>query len=149
MDPNSDETLWEPWVEGVERAMRLRPEAWLEIVESGDEEAAASVSPILAMVEMNENTTDSIDAALDEIDEKGPALIGNMVRRLNAWTKAPRRTGKIGRDEPCPCGAVGRIEMGAGRRAPWGSRSGPLARKSRVTAEGRSWVERSRCRGPS
>ena len=25
VDPNSGETLWEPWIGGFERAMRLRP----------------------------------------------------------------------------------------------------------------------------
>ena len=31
IDPNSGETLWEPWIDGFERAMRLRPDAWEEI----------------------------------------------------------------------------------------------------------------------
>ena len=26
VDPNSGETLWEPWIDGFERAMRLRPD---------------------------------------------------------------------------------------------------------------------------
>ena len=28
IDPNSDEVLWEPWVDGFEQAMRLRVDAW-------------------------------------------------------------------------------------------------------------------------
>ena len=44
IDPNSDEVLWEPWVDGFERAMRLRADAWEEIVLSDDEDAAASVT---------------------------------------------------------------------------------------------------------
>ena len=28
IDPNSGETLWEPWIDGFERAMRLQPDAW-------------------------------------------------------------------------------------------------------------------------
>ena len=31
MDPNSGETLRGPWIDGFERAMRLRPDAWEEI----------------------------------------------------------------------------------------------------------------------
>jgi uncharacterized protein len=42
IDPSSGETLWEPWVEGFEHAMALRPDAWMAIVDSGEEEAAAS-----------------------------------------------------------------------------------------------------------
>ena len=36
---NGGETLWEPWIDGLERAMRLRPDAWEEIALSDDEEA--------------------------------------------------------------------------------------------------------------
>ena len=49
IDPNSGETLWEPWIDGFERAMRLRPDAWEEIALSDDEEASASVSRIVAL----------------------------------------------------------------------------------------------------
>ena len=38
IDPNGGETLWEPWIDGFERAMRLRPDAWEEIALSDDEE---------------------------------------------------------------------------------------------------------------
>jgi yecA family protein len=33
VDPNSDETLWEPWVDGFTRAMRLRPETWENLLD--------------------------------------------------------------------------------------------------------------------
>ena len=47
IDPNSDEVLWEPWVNGFERKKKLRADAWDEIVLSDDEDAAASVTLIL------------------------------------------------------------------------------------------------------
>ena len=49
IDPNGGDTLWEPWIDGFERAMRLRPDAWEEIALSDDKEASASVSMIVAM----------------------------------------------------------------------------------------------------
>ena len=49
IDPNGGETLWEPWIDGFERAMRLRPDAWEEIALSDDEEASVSVSMIIAL----------------------------------------------------------------------------------------------------
>ena len=49
IDPNGGDTLWEPWIDGFERAMRLRPEAWEAIALSEDGEASASVSMILAL----------------------------------------------------------------------------------------------------
>jgi len=47
VDPVSDETLWEPWISGFERAMRLKPDSWEDIVESGDDEAASCVQCLL------------------------------------------------------------------------------------------------------
>ena len=49
MDTNSGETLWEPWIDGFERAMRLRPDVWEEIALNDDEEAAASLGMIVAL----------------------------------------------------------------------------------------------------
>ena len=48
--------------------MRLRADAWEEIVESDDEEAAASVSLILTMNEFYYGRCDLSDAAVDELD---------------------------------------------------------------------------------
>ena len=80
--------LWEPWIDGFERAMRLRADAWEEIADSDDEEAAASVSLILTMNEFYYGRCDLSDAAVDELDRTMPDLIPSMVRCLNAWTKS-------------------------------------------------------------
>ena len=37
IDLNSGDTLWEPWIDGFERAMRLRPDVWEEIAPSDDQ----------------------------------------------------------------------------------------------------------------
>ena len=38
VDDDSDEPLWEPWISGFERAMRMRPDAWERVVDSGETE---------------------------------------------------------------------------------------------------------------
>ena len=127
IDPNSDEVLWEPWVDGFERAMRLRADAWEEIVQSDDEDAAASVNLILAMNEFYHGRSDLTEEAIDELDRKAPSLIPDCVCNLNVWTKSREFEGggtggsvhgvpfgtddppaygrKVGRNEPCPCGS--------------------------------------------
>lgn len=127
IDPNSGETLWEPWVEGFEHAMALRPDAWMAIVDSGEEEAAASISLLLALHQINTGTTELKEDAIDELDAQAPDLIPMIVENLNAWTKsrarpasaasaAPAATAananetpgsrrKFGRNDPCPCGS--------------------------------------------
>ena len=127
IDPNGGEILWEPWIDGFERAMRLRPDAWEEIALSDDEEASASISMIVALNDFYYGRSELTEEAEDEFDRMAPGLIPEFVRNLNAWTKS-RHTGirrssvaqpdvrfgqeeptafgrKVGRNEPCPCGS--------------------------------------------
>ena len=127
IDPNGGETLWEPWIDGFERAMRLRPDAWEEIALSDDEEASASVSMIVALNDFYYGRSELTEEAEDELDRLAPGMIPEFVRNLNAWTKSrqigksgrggagfhapsvhddpPAFGRKVGRNEPCPCGS--------------------------------------------
>ena len=99
VDPNGSETLWEPWIDGFERAMRLRPDAWEEIALSDDEEASASISMIVALNDFYYGRSELTEEAEDEFDRMAPGLIPEFVRNLNAWTKS-RHTG-IARKQCC------------------------------------------------
>ena len=57
-DMRTGDTLWEFWVIGFEQAMRLRMDAWQRIVESPDEEAAASVNMMLALYDIAKGKSD-------------------------------------------------------------------------------------------
>ena len=127
IDPNGGETLWEPWIDGFERAMRLRPDAWEEIALSDDEEASASISMIVALNDFYYGRSKLTEEAEDEFDRMAPGLNPEFVRNLNAWTKSrqlgergraaaaphalfarddpPAFGRKVGRNEPCPCGS--------------------------------------------
>ena len=127
IDPNGGETLWEPWIDGFERAMRLRPDACEEIALSDDEEASASVSMIVALDDFYYGRSELTEEAEDELDRLAPGMIPEFVRNLNAWTKSrqigksgrggagfhapsvhddpPAFGRKVGRNEPCPCGS--------------------------------------------
>lgn len=126
-DLRTNEVLWESWAVGFEQAMRLRMEAWQRIVESNDEEAAASVAMMLALHAIAEDQSDLPKSSIDDLTERAPDLISDIVFNLNAWTKsqagfgtgtggspfqfaantprAPVRGQKVGRNEPCPCGS--------------------------------------------
>ena len=118
IDPNSDETMWEPWIAGFERAMRLRPDVWEATLESDDEEVRATIPMILALHEIDVGTSSLDDEAVDELDEIAPDLIPGMVLTLNEWAKGQAAEGiwaefdalvppraKVGRNDPCPCGS--------------------------------------------
>ena len=127
LDCDSGDVLWEPWIGGFERAMRLRPDAWEGIAESGDEEAAASIAMIVGLFNFYCGRTGLTEEAAEELDRVAPAMIPAFVRNLNAWTRS-RRFGepargfqdfgagfdlddppvfgsRVGDNEPCPCGS--------------------------------------------
>ena len=115
IDPNGGETLWEPWIDGFERARRLRPDAWEEIALSDDEEASASVSMIIALNDFLLRPVGADGRAEDELDRMAPGLIPEFVRNLNAWTKS-RQIGKRGSSAAQPHVGSGREEPTAFRR---------------------------------
>jgi uncharacterized protein len=87
IEQNNDGLLWRQWIDGFERAMRLRPNVWKQIIESDDDEAASSVGMIIAMNDINHGQSKLDDAAIDYIDDIAPELIPKLVLFLNAWTK--------------------------------------------------------------
>ena len=130
VDPTGGDLLWEPWVSGFERAMRLRPDSWEQIIESDDEEAASSVAMMLALHQIDIGTSELDEEAIDEVDNMAPELISKIVMSLNEWTKARtavgsremsstnhvRRVGgkKVGRNDPCPCGSGAKFKRCCG-----------------------------------
>jgi uncharacterized protein len=122
-DGRTDETIWEMWVSGFERAMRLRPDTWARIIESRDEEAGASVNMMLTLHGIAEGESDLPESSVADLRDRAPDLITDMVIALNRWTKGsarahfpdagqehfgspvPFRSTKVGRNDPCPCGS--------------------------------------------
>ena len=49
IDPNSDETMWEPWVDGFTRAMGLRTDAWSRLLDAADDETRATMIFMMAL----------------------------------------------------------------------------------------------------
>ena len=104
--------------------MRLRMDAWEQIVESPDEEAGASVTMMLALYNIAEGNSDLPKKSIKELTQQAPDLIPTLVLTINGWTKslstqsslppfmqsantpsAPFSGKKVGRNEPCPCGS--------------------------------------------
>lgn len=117
VDPNSNETLWEPWVDGFTRAMKLRPDAWERVLELADDEARSSLIFMLALQDINEGTSKYSEEEIDEIDLEAPDLIPNCVAAIllvarpelftgtEGLSRAPIQSKRPGRNDPCPCGS--------------------------------------------
>ncbi len=115
-DPGTGALLWEPWVWGFRQAKGLRPEAWLQIGASGDEEAMASLAMIETMNDIDEGVSDLAEDAVEEIRRSASDLIPDCVRALAAWALSKGFGGELGMaaargafeavgGAPCHCGS--------------------------------------------
>lgn len=115
VDARHDEVLWELWIEGFETAMKLRPDSWLKLVDSGDADAAEALAGIITLAEIGRDESDLEREAIDARTGEAPDLIPGWIETLNAWRLAhaavpptvpeAARPAKVGRNDPCPCGS--------------------------------------------
>ena len=129
VDPNSDETLWEPWVDGFTRAMRLRPEAWENLLDLADDETRATMIFMMALEDIYTGNSKFTDDEIDEIDLEAPDLIPNCVATIlqqsrpelagavpaNRSSKPHKATLRPGRNDPCSCGSGRKYKLCCGR----------------------------------
>lgn len=84
------EPLWGLWIEGFVRAMALRAGAWEGIGRSGDREAAASVTMIEALHDIDLGCSALDGDAVAEMERIAPDLIPSFVETLKprcAWRR--------------------------------------------------------------
>jgi len=130
VDPNSDETLWEPWVDGFTRAMGLRPDAWKRLLDQADEETRASMIFMMALQDIYTGHSKFTDDEIDQIDCEAPDLIPNCVATILHqsrpelfWAEpaislpgTPFMAGpRPGRNDPCSCGSGRKYKQCCGR----------------------------------
>ena len=141
-DENSGEMLWGPWVNGFERAMRLRADAWERIASCGEEEAAAALFMIDAMHAIDMGRSDLTEEAIDDLDRTASDLIPAFVRTLRAWS-ASRRPGGAS----APGSNVVRSPSGTGTTQRSPGRPSYLPECPPCSLASRCW--RLRCFGPT
>lgn len=111
-----DSILWETWIEGFWKAVRLRPEAWLDLGASDDEDLQTAVFSLSRLYEIASTApAELLPMEIDaELEELAPGMIPHAVELLHrarlaqagpmpASTKGSHP--KVGRNEPCPCGS--------------------------------------------
>jgi uncharacterized protein len=119
VDKRHNEILWEIWIAGFEKAVKLRPMAWRKLL-LADRETARAMSGLLTLADVDRRDARFSAEQLDALTAAAPDKIGPWVVTLNAWRLAnhtPMRDftatpssfaappGKIGRNDPCPCGS--------------------------------------------
>lgn len=114
VDERNGEVLWEEWLGGFDMAMQLRPHAWAAAAAGDDQQIVRSLSHISTLIGIasDETTLTSleINALCDVADRSLPAHVAMLYRLF--WPKAAApavlgndRQGKVGRNDPCPCGS--------------------------------------------
>lgn len=116
-DQRNGDILWEIWIEGFEKAMKLRPAAWLPLLEA-DPETARAIRGLLTLADVARRDERISLLKRRELEENAPELIGQWVQTLNDWRMenhdqtegqifqaAAAPSGKVGRNDPCPCGS--------------------------------------------
>ena len=114
VDTQNDEILWGTWIDGFEQAMALRPESWARLSDSRDG-ASDALAVLIALATISQGDSGLPDAEIDKLTEQAPDLIPQCVQVLNVSRlerdMAVRNEiqkhsmGKVGRNEPCPCGS--------------------------------------------
>ena len=119
IDKRHNEILWEIWVAGFEKAAQLRPATWQKLL-TADHETAQAMSGLLTLADVDRRDSRFAAEQLDALTAAAPDRIGPWVVTLNEWRLAnyastqdfltqpspfPTPTGKVGRNDPCPCGS--------------------------------------------
>ncbi|SDY92256.1 uncharacterized protein SAMN05444340_1317 [Citreimonas salinaria] len=121
--------MWEPWVDGFTRAMRLRPDAWSRLLDQADEETRATMIFLMALQDIYTGQSKFTDDEIDEIDLEAPDLIPNCVATILHQSRPelslrepanlpdmPFKAGpRPGRNDPCSCGSGRKYKHCCGR----------------------------------
>jgi uncharacterized protein len=117
-DMHSGEVLWELWIEGFEKAVKLRPAAWNKLIPA-DDQTAKAISGLLTLGDIARRDSRFSRAQIDALTATGHEKIAGWIVTLNTWRLANHKqmdfaaspassrppTGKVGRNDPCPCGS--------------------------------------------
>jgi len=116
VDRRNNEIIWELWIAGFEKAVKLRPGAWKQFL-AADPETAHAMAGLLTLADVDREDPRFSQEQLDALTAAAPDQIGPWVVALNEWRLAHRELGDIppspfpapaanvGRNDPCPCGS--------------------------------------------
>jgi uncharacterized protein len=112
IDDRNGDVLWELWIAGFAKAMKLRPGSWVKIAESGNDAAVAALASIVAFIEIDNRESAFPKEKIEELILRAPQMIPSCIDALYAWRagrdmpKPPVAVhAKTGRNDPCHCGS--------------------------------------------
>jgi uncharacterized protein len=119
-DNRNGDVLWEFWIEGFEKAVKLRPEAWKPLL-TADLDTVRAWSGLMNLADVARADPRFSEAEIDKISADAHTRISGWVLDLNDWRLAnlspdgslrasanpfaSASSAKVGRNDPCPCGS--------------------------------------------
>lgn len=119
----SGDLLWELWMLGFSKAMRLRPQAWMRVTRGDDSAAVAALSRAMELMRFAHHFEQGGERPKGALAKDAADIIPEIVLELNRFTKAqaledrlsrpfasnwpiaPVTAPRPGRNDPCPCGS--------------------------------------------
>jgi yecA family protein len=87
VDKRHNEILWEIWLAGFEKAVKLRPPAWQKLL-TADHETAQAMSGLLTLADVAHRDSRFTPEQLDALTAAAPHQISPWVVTLNEWRLA-------------------------------------------------------------
>lgn len=119
MDTRTGEMLWEMWIEGFAKAMKLAPRGWNRIRASDDAGPKTALAGIAKLASFADGRTTLSRDEEDRWDKEAPDLIPMWVPLLHEWRLENDQhrppSSKVGRNDPCPCGSGKKYKKCCGR----------------------------------
>lgn len=118
-DRRNGDVLWELWIEGFEKAVRLRPQAWQPLL-GADLDTVQAWSGLMTLADIARDESRLSEKQIEALYATAPDDIAGWVLDLNAWRLANQAappglpegarpatasSSKVGRNDPCPCGS--------------------------------------------
>ena len=118
IDEVSGDAIWELWIDGFAAAVDLRPQAWKQLTDVG-EEVLVAMAGLLMLMHIADGESDLAEQSVADMSSRAPDLIRQSIVTLHEHRLAASRSSasfteatnpfagapKIGRNDPCPCGS--------------------------------------------
>jgi uncharacterized protein len=137
VDTRNGDILWELWIDGFEKAVKLNPAAWQKLL-NADADTAVAMRGMMTLTDIARRNQPRKDS--DLLAMKAPENIAHWVVTLNDWRlanyhpiqSADMQTSsvspkKVGRNDPCPCGSAKKYKKCCGLHYAQPPRSSPDA----------------------
>jgi uncharacterized protein len=112
IDTRNDDILWELWIEGFVQAMEIAPDGWRRIAAGDDAGCKAALKGIAKLHAIANREARLSRTKQNQWTHEAPDLIPIWVEMLHDWRleydpnrPKPAVHGKVGRNDPCPCGS--------------------------------------------